>query len=274
MLYNFSALLQGVSKNCSQYLMIIILNSYNVAVVRFKNFILRNRFVLTQNTGTFIGITFADFQATQLCQKWSASEVPFLFVFDDSAGISKFLKEIRLFDLYNTMSDICAVPLTNAFRSVENKYNYIYVYLTAFSFLEITLHDIEYPKQFREYVSRLPDLATKHKGVFVAGTKSLKIDSGKRVPNYIVASQWTHKEYFEDFLKDSKCLALVIVKLSYVSQLLVSRSLHVIFLGRSHTDGKLWYLYDHIANNISQNDFCMRKKLYTVAENILIQKYI
>ncbi|OON19207.1 aspartyl protease, partial [Opisthorchis viverrini] len=132
-----------------------------------------------------------DFEATDIRYKWSAEEVPFLFVFDDPHQITRFIKDLRIKDVFRIVLDAIAIPLTNVLRSPE-----------TYPFMELTFHDVKYVHKFRDYVFQLPDLATKNKGTLVAGTKSLRIYSGERLPNYIVATQWTHKEYFAQYLQD------------------------------------------------------------------------
>ncbi|KAG5449331.1 hypothetical protein CSKR_100587 [Clonorchis sinensis] len=181
----------AITKNCYQYLLVIILDTRKLAVDRFRHYIIRNRHLLTEKNGSFVGVACADFEATDIRCKWSAKEVPFLFVFDDPQQITRFLKDLRIKDVFHIVLDAIAIPLTNVLRSPE-----------TYPFMELTFHDVKYVHKFRDYVFQLPDLATKNKGMLVAGTKSLRIYSGERFPNYIVATQWTHKEYFAQYLRD------------------------------------------------------------------------
>lgn len=65
--------------------------------------------------------------------------------------------------------------------------------------LEISFYNVHYFKRFNWYVCQLPEIASKHHGHLIAGTKKLCHKLGMTQPNYITLTQWRTLEEFKAY---------------------------------------------------------------------------
>ncbi|CAL8101267.1 unnamed protein product [Calicophoron daubneyi] len=181
----------GITACAFSYLLVIVVNTEETELLAVRNFIIREICKLTITNGTLIGFGYPNPQITELCHIWDRHEVAILFTFDTSLQLRQYLDEMRFRSRFRAGFDIFSFPLINVLRPKENC-----------RYLELTLHDVKYPEEFRNYVSTLPELAEKNGGTLAAATKSVRVYDGARVPNYIVVSQWNSENAFLDYVQD------------------------------------------------------------------------
>ncbi|THD25603.1 hypothetical protein D915_003582 [Fasciola hepatica] len=184
-----------VASSSYQYLLLIIIDTNELAITELRNYVLRHYSAVTKNYGEFVGIGTPLITATNLSHRWRPEEVVFLFTFDRADYAETFLHIARFHVQFRVTLDILLIPLLNVLRSSY-----------TFPYFELGLFDVKYPQQFRDYVQKLSVMIDNHSGTMIASTNKVKSWAGSRRPNYVTTSQWTNDEQYRLYQQEDSNL--------------------------------------------------------------------